>query len=205
MKQTNPLSDCNTLPTDQEYMRQLAAERKSRISTPLGKKAELDQQIHVWTTEPPGYKCHSPLSALHIARSICTGQGNCRVSDICGNLLGVICTGECNKYFIVDKSSKEVISQCAETAYSNCRSFVPKEWTCGSPKNMPLSQSDPANKGYDGVVSCGDVLGINDGTGGDGPYFFESKSTGEKLLICGPARSTCKLPPEWTCEWPSNY
>jgi hypothetical protein len=143
---------------------------------------------------------------LNIAGLICNGQArDCKIWDNCGDMVGIVCGGTQPKYAIANKITKKIINSCPNRT-DDCKNLVPKEWTCNSPKNMPLSLTDQ-NKfpQYKNSISCGDILGVDNNSGGDGPYYFINKNTGKQIGSCSFWHGKCEPPKEWACGRPSNY
>lgn len=169
--------------------------------------AAIDAQVAGWKPVPPveEHTNHSALddeiSAIHFRESVpvnipgllCGGHArDCRLADSCGNLVGIICPRGGPTYMIVDKTTKATIKICSQ----DCTDFVPAEWTCTPPRNMPIKTD---------VVTCGDIWGVDHGSAGDGPYDFIDSKTGQKIGGCSFWGGPCTPPPQWTCGRPSNY
>lgn len=140
---------------------------------------------------------------LNVPGLVCGGEAQqCRVETQCGDLVGIICK---NEYLIANIKNKTQISSCRE-GQESCLDLVPDSWTCGSPRNMPLSKSDQKKfPQYKFAVSCGDILGVDHNSSGDGPYEFISKDTGDRLATCSFWQGDCQVPKGWICGRPSNY
>jgi hypothetical protein len=168
-------------------------------------KIALDKRIKEWKPVITGPGDKIPL--FNVAGLICGGHSKgCELTDTCGDLVGIACPSERPEYFLASKHTAKFVSVCPDKDNS-CKDFVPKEWTCPSPKNMPLSSEEAdryAKYGKD-IVSCGDVLGVDINSGGDGPYFFVNKITGEKTGSCNFWKGKCNPPLGWSCGRPSNY
>lgn len=135
----------------------------------------------------------------------------CEITDICGDLVGLVCPRGLPRYMIIKLSTNEVVSQ-NDQKHPNYKDLVPNEWSCITPENMPLSKSEqqkyPQYKNR--AVSCGDILGVNNGVALDGAYNFIDKETGKFIEYCSywkslKTRSRCQPPLKWYCGNPSNY
>lgn len=52
---------------------------------------------------------------------------------------------------------------------------------------------------------CGEIIGIDCNSGGDGPYTFVNLKTMKSVGGCSFWHGKCKLPREWRCNAPPNY
>ena len=137
---------------------------------------------------------------------LCGGEARgCKIVQTCKNMSAIICPKHNSRYVIVDNQTQGIISECP-TREKGCDNFVPDNWSCEPPQNMPISAEERKKyPEYKNVVVCGDVLGIDFGSSSDGPYAFVSKKTGKKLGGCSFWNGKCHPPKEWTCGRPSNY
>lgn len=139
----------------------------------------------------------------------CKGKSrDCKVQDVCGNLIAVSCPRSMPKYLIIDTATKKEVSKCPDQE-RHCYDLVPEEWTCKTPDNMPLSrQAQEKFPKYKSAVSCGDFLGFSSGPFSGGPYVFLNKNTGETTKVGGMhigQKPNMEYPKEWYCGRPSNF
>jgi len=52
---------------------------------------------------------------------------------------------------------------------------------------------------------CGDIVGVDCNSGGDGPYYFVNIKTIQSIGNCSFWSGRCKPPLEWRCDPPANY
>jgi uncharacterized protein len=55
------------------------------------------------------------------------------------------------------------------------------------------------------VDTCGDLVGIDCNSGGDGPFYFADKKTKEIVGSCSFWNGRCRPPALWTCGQPKHY
>lgn len=189
---------------------------KERVSEYLTteEQAKIDARIKDWRASHSQPRASKSIEKLiNIDGLMCNGHTKgCRIADTCGDLAGVVCTGEEIPYYILNTKTKKTVSRCAfgHPAYGGdwrCKEFVPAEWTCGSPKNMPISAAEWAEHDIKAasIVSCGAVLGVDIDAHADGPYDFIKRDTGAEIQKYFGRGGVQKMPAEWTCGWPSNF
>lgn len=140
---------------------------------------------------------------VSVAGLICGGQSRgCQIQNRCGNLAAILCPrGVSPKYIIANSNTTQIVSSCTE----ECSSLLPKEWSCPSPENMPPDGAEIDKYSHLGpdIVSCGEILGVTD-ISRNFSYKFFDRTSGEQLAECF-SWTTCKLPHEWKCGYPSNF
>jgi hypothetical protein len=80
-----------------------------------------------------------PWPLTNVRGLACGGTSRtCKVTDSCGDLLAIECSGDRKNFHFASKSTDKIISSCAMC--EGCESAVPKEWVCGWPKSAPKHQ-----------------------------------------------------------------
>ena len=120
----------------------------------------LDARVKEWKPQrtPTTHRVEeNSYPLINVEGLLCGGQTkNCKILDTCGDLLELNCDykdvynlfmpvrpAHHYTFFFVNKETKKIVSACGlESARSGCKQdiSIPKDWTCGWPKNAPTEE-----------------------------------------------------------------